>query len=359
MKIVVAIFAVTTFNSVAIAAPESLAITGVIASNQQFDPTRGETVRLQFSVSQPASIEVLWIDAANQIVSSQSVTSSAAGPSEVSWDGRSSRGGFVPPEAYRYVIRAKSSDQQMVVYDLIDSAPSGLLPVSEITWIPEDQVIRYQVGKLSRVRLRAGLADGGPLLVTVANWAVRSPGENREPWNGRDASGFFNLGADGRREITAVAYELPPNTVVIGKPGPVVTATKDRAFPAWQSTSDQTKKMYDFASMPAQTLTDYAAIVRINGKELDSRAPLMTVRGTVPVEIDVPAKDRTLLVSRRIEPVLFVDGQFIFENELGFIPMTWMWDTSRYAPGEHVISVNLRGYEGNFGIATVKLKVER
>ena len=209
MKIVAAILAGTLFIAEASAAPEGLTINGVIASNQQFDPARGETVRLQFSVSHPASVDVLWIDAANQIVRSQSVTSSAAGPSEVSWDGRSSRGEFVPAEAYRYVIRAKSSDQETVIYDLVDATANGLLPVSEIAWIPEEQAIRYQVGKLSRVRLRAGLAEGGPLLVTVVNWAVRSPGENREPWNGRDASGFFNLGSDGRREITAVAYELP------------------------------------------------------------------------------------------------------------------------------------------------------
>jgi flagellar hook capping protein FlgD len=340
-------------------AAEDLTITGVVSSSEHFDPARGESVSLRFTVSRPVSVEVLWVDAANQIVKSHELKSSDSDPLHIVWDGRDSRGRAVPSEAYRYVIRAKSVDGGAATYDLADTLDAGLLPVQDIAWIPEEQVIRYQVGKLSRVRLRVGFAEGGPLLATVVNWAVRSPGLQREPWNGFDASGFLDLAKDTRREITAVAYELPPNTVLVGKAGSAVATTIDDAFATLQPTRAGSKRMYAFAAMPAQTLTDYAAVVRIDGKALDSKAPLVTVRGNVPVEVDVPAKDRALLVSRRMEPVLFVDGEYVFENEVGFIPMTWMWDTSRYAPGEHLVSVNLRGYEGNFGIATVKVKVER
>jgi hypothetical protein len=340
-------------------AAEVLTITGVVSSSEHFDPVRGESVSLRFTVSRPASVEVLWVDAANQIVKSHALKSSGPNPLQVVWDGRDSRGRAVPSEAYRYVIRASAGDGGAATYDLADTVEAGLLPVQDILWVPEEQVIRYQIGKLSRVRLRVGFAEGGPLLATVVNWAVRSPGLQREPWNGFDTSGFLDLAKDARREITAVAYELPPNTVLVGKAGSAVVTAGDSAFTALQPTQVRSKRMYDFAAMPAQTLTDYAAVVRIDGKVLDSTSPLVTVRGIVPVEVDVPPKDRTLLVSRRMEPVLFVDGEFVFENEVGFIPMTWMWDTSRYAPGEHLVSVNLRGYEGNFGIATVKVKVER
>ena len=47
----------------------------------------------------------------------------------------------------------------------------------------------------------------------------------------------------------------------------------------------------------------------------------------------------------------------VFENETGFLPMTWNWDTSNASPGIHYLTANLRGYEGNFGMATVKVRV--
>lgn len=39
--------------------------------------------------------------------------------------------------------------------------------------------------------------------------------------------------------------------------------------------------------------------------------------------------------------------------------MTWKWDSSKFNPGEHFVTLNIRGYEGNFGAATVKVLVER
>ena len=53
------------------------------------------------------------------------------------------------------------------------------------------------------------------------------------------------------------------------------------------------------------------------------------------------------------------DGIFVFENETGFLPMTWNWDSTSVNPGTHYLTANLRGYEGNFGIATLKVDVER
>jgi hypothetical protein len=68
-------------------------------------------------------------------------------------------------------------------------------------------------------------------------------------------------------------------------------------------------------------------------------------------------EDLERALSRRFEPVFFVDGQFAFENEVGFVPMTWTWDPEGVNAGEHFLTVNLRSYEGNFGIASVKVVV--
>jgi hypothetical protein len=83
------------------------------------------------------------------------------------------------------------------------------------------------------------------------------------------------------------------------------------------------------------------------------------VSTTVPVRLDVAAQDRVRALARRFEPVFFVDGLFAFENEVGFVPMTWNFDPATLNEGEHFLTVNLRGYEGNFGMATLKVFIKR
>jgi hypothetical protein len=39
--------------------------------------------------------------------------------------------------------------------------------------------------------------------------------------------------------------------------------------------------------------------------------------------------------------------------------MTWNFDPAALNEGEHFLSVDLRGYEGNFGMATLKVFVQR
>jgi hypothetical protein len=39
--------------------------------------------------------------------------------------------------------------------------------------------------------------------------------------------------------------------------------------------------------------------------------------------------------------------------------MTWNFDPAALNEGEHFLTVNLRGYEGNFGMATVKVWISR
>jgi hypothetical protein len=77
----------------------------------------------------------------------------------------------------------------------------------------------------------------------------------------------------------------------------------------------------------------------------------------VPVVIDVPPEMRQLVLSQRFEPVFFVDGVFVFENEVGFLPLQWTWKPTEADVGERTVTVNLRGYDGAFGIVSVKVRV--
>ena len=83
------------------------------------------------------------------------------------------------------------------------------------------------------------------------------------------------------------------------------------------------------------------------------------VKNRVPVRFNVPADVQQRMLNDRFEPILFVDGEYKTENEVGFFPMTWNWDPKGLVEGEHVLTVNLRGYDGHLGSASVKVFVKR
>ena len=50
----------------------------------------------------------------------------------------------------------------------------------------------------------------------------------------------------------------------------------------------------------------------------------------------------------------YLDGVFLTEMEQGYVPFRWPVDSFDVPDGEHVLTVNLRGYEGHFGCASIR-----
>jgi hypothetical protein len=53
-----------------------------------------------------------------------------------------------------------------------------------------------------------------------------------------------------------------------------------------------------------------------------------------------------------------VDFVFMYEEELGYTPFSWVWNPAGVNEGVHYITVMLRGYEGHFGTVTNKVFVK-
>jgi hypothetical protein len=106
------------------------------------------------------------------------------------------------------------------------------------------------------------------------------------------------------------------------------------------------------------TRGDYKAQISIVGDIAynDENSPI--VSGVVPILLSMDDKNMVNALRERVEPVFYVDGKYSFENEVGFLPMTWMFDTTKFNNGKHYVTVNVRGYEGNFGISTMALIIK-
>jgi hypothetical protein len=118
------------------------------------------------------------------------------------------------------------------------------------------------------------------------------------------------------------------------------------------------KRMFDHSQQAMEERGDFQITLHL-AEPTSSRSKGLPVveGGVVPVRLDVAEKDRARALARRFEAVFFLDGQFVFENEVGYLPMTLNWDLKGVNEGVHTFTANLRGYEGNFGVATIQVHV--
>jgi hypothetical protein len=337
----------------------ALEIQGARLSAQQFDPAKGEVVEVRFALSEPARARVIWWDGADREVRATDASESAQrGEWLAIWDGTDTRGRPVPPEAYHYTIEAEA-DGTTTRLDVTDSTGGENATISDIAWDSKAGVIRYRLSAMARVNIRIGFVDYGPLLATVIDWVPRSAGEHAEPWDGRDQSKVLELSNHPSLQVAVDAFELPANTLIVGTAQPRISLIEDLPRDALRRERQAVlrKRMHQHSQQPLEARGDIAVSVALGGEYPANAEGTAQVGGIVPVRLDVSPVDRQRALERRFEPVFFVDGTFAFENEVGFLPTTWLWNTAGIAPGTHYITVNLRGYEGNFGMATLRVEV--
>ncbi len=334
-----------------------LVISQVRLDRERFDPQKGEMVEVRFSLNEPAKVTLSIFDGRDRLVST-TVQDLAAGDRVLKWNGQDAAHKPVPAEAYTYTLLATNANGQ-TRHDLTDLTGGAPLAVQDVRWDPAEGRIHYYLDKPGRVNLRLGL-EGGPHLRTVIDWVPRSAGANAETWDGIDASGVLNLSGNPAIVPSVKAYALPDNTVFVGdNPNRIRFASEAEANVQRERTAPQSpRQMFNHTQQPLETRGDLDAQLSLAGKARQDNDGRWVVSGKIPLRADVADAQRLIAIERRFEAVFYVDGVFSHENEIGYLPLTWTWDSSQVNNGEHFLTVNIRGYEGNFGAASVKVVVE-
>jgi hypothetical protein len=156
------------------------------------------------------------------------------------------------------------------------------------------------------------------------------------------------------------AFALSANTLIIGPPN-VAVALVD-TMPWGRHMRDKSaeplkKRMHYHSQQPIEERGDVAVHLVLPTTLPKDKDGLPEATGRVTLRLDVDDRDRNRVIQQRFEPVFFVDGTFAFENEVGYLPFSWIWDTATVNEGIHYVTVNVRGYEGNFGMQTIKVHV--
>lgn len=343
-------------------AAAALQVTNVQADRVIFDPAQGETVSVRFRLSEEARVVLRIYDGRELPI--RDVASDgplAAGEHALAWDGGDVLGRPVPPEAYHYTLTATTAAGEGVEHDLTDLTGGENLVAEEVAWDPASKGLHYLITELARVNIRIGLEAEGPLLRTLIDWVPRGSGIRKEAWDGKDASGVLDLSDHPKLRILVNAFSLPDNTILVGPEPAEVTLIEDVSWPVTKREVKSTswRRPRTFAAQSLGSRKDIALELRLPEDLSRTAEGLPIVTGPVPVRMHVPeSEDRTRILAERFETAFYLDGLYEFENEVGFLPATWVWDPSGANQGVHYLTGNLLGYEGHFGIATVKVYVQ-
>jgi flagellar hook assembly protein FlgD len=355
-------------NAYSIEDEKPLAISNIHLDSKTFLPDKSETVTIGYTLSKAATVTLRIYSRNNLCVRILCADQNlAAGLNSIAWNGRDGNDRIVASGAYFYTIEAIGAGGRKYIYDRTDDTGGMLLKVRKGSIDVEKRQVVYFMPKAGRVRIRAGIKKG-PLLNTIVDWEPRQAGQHVENWDGKDNAGLIDLFKINSREVYVVAYSLPDNSIIVKRKIPSVSETLELTTVLQKSDTDKIRrpeKQNDSIQIYKHARHDEAICHEPQFKVLFPQASfdpdenIPVLKGTTPVKIIIAEKDRRHLESERFEVMFFIDTVFLFEDEEGFTPFTYMWNTAGLPEGEHIVTVNIMSYDDHCGVVSKKVIIRR
>jgi len=366
--------------------PSALAITNVGVEPKMIDINQQQVAAIRYELTQPATVVIDLVGEEGRLMRRLDAGQQTAGMHTMTWDGRATDGQSVPRGVYRYVVVAKTPHSSLI-YDPSRTTGGEELTPWDFTFDKDTGTLKWVMPKAGYVRLRIGL-EGFPHLRTLLDWEPLEAGEHSVVWDGLDASGLIRLRDHPTLSIKLQTFALPWNTLIVKyqqTADSAESATRRPAFGGGGSasggstqqtdlpTSDELRTMNSPAYPPLHRPDAaylHARHARAICREANLRVELPEVArsdtegrpvlsGLVPVRVLLDERDAQSLINSRFEVALFEDTTFLFEEEEGSHPFTYLWDTAHLPPGEHLLTINVLSYDDHYGVTTLPVMIER
>ncbi len=333
-------------------------ITRVRCTPKTIDIQKNETAQIAFTLTGKAKVWLEIKDEEQQVVYSEKPHKTyRSGNHMFKWHGGKNPGEPVLPGVYTYVLHARERKGKQETFDPWAETWGLPIHVRSIDYDKKKEILSYTMPRAGRTRIRIGLKDG-PLLKTLIDWEPQEGGVQEIYWDGIDKDGLVQLKENPDTFIMIHAYSLADNSIIVkdkrqkpvhNKEGPLIRRSIPTITPSGE-------RRYFHAVHNPWVCREPEAIIRLpeaSKKENHWVVP----SGQVPIVIDAPPESRRMLTESRFEVVIFVDAVFIMEDEEGYFPYTYMWDTSSLNPGDHLLTVNLVSYEDHIAVKTLQVTV--
>lgn len=333
----------------------------------EFAPARGQTFAIPVVLDRAAEVAIdLFTADGDRIRTLRGAQPLPPGAHTLIWDGKDEAGLVVPDEAYVPVLRVKSSDGDEQILDPRQTSGGEVVEDLRVEITP-DRDIAYTLPAPSRVLIRAGI-KGGPMLRSLATWPPRGPGRNVQRWDGRDASNLIDLRAEPALSVLVTAFQLPAHAILTsGQPELSYRAYRaQKSWPAPERSLEDLvlhrgeRRISRHYYAPRFQDADPRVTLRLSPDLPRDGAglPVVALGQSVPVTAHVADEDRWLLDESLYEVAFFIDHAFVSEEEQGYLPLTWLWTANDLAPGPHLLTVNVAGFSGKVGVASVRFVVK-
>jgi hypothetical protein len=343
----------------------ALNISNVAINRGHFDPSHAETVVISYSVSQPAKAIVKIFDPEMQLVRdlmSESRTKSEL--VQVFWDGKDAEGRTVPDEAYFFTVEASDYQGRTALYDPATLPGNHGAVDGEVRFDSEQQRVFYRISAAARIKIRAGITAGGPLLKNILYGAPRAEGDHEEAWDGRDESGKLRVTTLKDFQLQMEAVALFENTII-------TRGNSEYDFYSYRReiATERPRKLerpvqgreFIWKGLPRPEPIRMIPEPRFRiefpeaGSEVESGA--LTVAGKLPIKMVLDESIKKYITEQRYEIIFFVDFRFVTEKEEGYSPFTLTWDTLGTPNGEHVVTINVATFSGEVSSASARVMV--
>jgi hypothetical protein len=197
------------------------------------------------------------------------------------------------------------------------------------------------------------MLDGYPHLGTLLDWEPLPAGPHEVAWDGNDTAGLVRLAGRPGASPRLWLYAMPDNTVIVRSrasrrrlPGPALYEPL-----RWDENAYPHARHDPAVCGPVRMTLEFP-----QDHERDEQGRVV-LRGAVPVRVRLDPRDQARVLTSRYEVAVYVDLQFLFEEEDGVDPFTFRLDTTALNPGEHVLTVNVFTYDDHYGVATQSVVV--
>lgn len=331
-------------------------------NQKEFYPDKDETVALYFDISTESRVTLKLYDRRDRLVrtliNNQAVDK---GPCRIQWDGKDDNGNLLPQGYYVFTLTGRTDDEKIKVYDPADETGGNLIQVRDAQLDALKGEIRYTMPKAGMVRIRAGL-ENSLLLRTLVDWEPRQAGLHKEPWDGLDQAGLINLFQLPEQKVSIFAYSLPDNSIILkrkSQKNDIASDTFTHQKELRPSRKIRMSHKFKHATHDAAICHEPDFRILFQGSPQQTADGIPVLSGIVPVKIVLSDDDKKHLESTRFEIMLFVDLIFLFEDEEGYTPFTYFWDTTLLPEGEHLLTVNIWSYDDHCGTKTRKVMIRR
>lgn len=326
---------------------------------EAFNPSQGESFSIPVIVDQSGEVvvEIRTPDRDKVRVLRVQVDADQVGePVPVFWDGRDEEGNVVPDEAYTPVLKAGDG----IINNPFEYSGGEVIDSIRLDF-SDRGIIGFKLEQPSRVLIRAGI-EGGPLMRTLMNWRPRVSGKNIVRWNGYDQDKVVNLMEDSGLRVLLTGYQLPEHSIITtGSGSNYVQWRTEKDWPDRMPEPDEItlaregKRLSRHFFLPRALEHEPRVRVTVNQKSLEEGP--VDVKGQFRVRVDLDPEDQWFMDQSQYEIAFFLDGEFLAEEEQGYVPFNWLWNASGLTPGRHTLTVNLSSFNGAVGVQTLELNV--